>query len=368
MSEDRAPETAGADPVPPAPPPAPPAPMTAPQAVGVTPVWSRIGTGLNPAMMVALAALLLSAWQWTTSQRDTARLQTELARRLAGAEAAGNEVRSGSDRMRNDLRDLESRLGLMEAKLIESQNQRLALESLYQELARNRDEWVLAEIEQLLIAANQQLQLAGNVRSALIALEAADKRLAQADRPGLLSLRRVIARDIERLKTAPALDVPGLTLKLDNLIAGVDALPLAAEQRPRETPEPRPGAGGAWERFAREVLGDLRDMLRIRVADSREVPLLAPEQVFFLRENLKLKLLSARLALLSRNEPGFRADARTAEQWLGQHFDPKARAVANAQGLLRQLAASDLTVQLPDIGESLQAVRTQAAGRRSGLR
>jgi uroporphyrin-3 C-methyltransferase len=334
----------------------------------VPPLWSRIGTGLNPAMMVALVALALSIWQWATAERDAARLQTELARRLATAEAAGNEVRSGSDRMRNDLRDLESRLGLMEAKLIESQNQRLALESLYQELARNRDEWVLAEIEQLLIAANQQLQLAGNVRSALIALEAADKRLAQADRPGLLSLRRVISRDIERLKTAPALDVPGLTLKLDNLIASVDSLPLAAEQRPRETVEARPGTGGTWDRFAREVLVDLREMLRIRVADSREVPLLAPEQAFFLRENLKLKLLSARLALLSRNEPGFRADARTAEQWLGQHFDPKVRTVANAQGLLRQLAASDLTVQLPDIGESLQAVRTQAAGRRSGLR
>jgi uroporphyrin-3 C-methyltransferase/uroporphyrinogen III methyltransferase/synthase len=116
------------------------------------------------------------------------------------------------------------------------------------------------------------------------------------------------------------------------------------------------------------VLIDLREMLRIRIADSREVPLLAPEQAFFLRENLKLKLLSARLALLSRNEPGFRTDARTAEQWLGQHFDTRARPVANAQGLLRQLAASDLTVQLPDIGESLQAVRTQAAGRRSGLR
>jgi uroporphyrin-3 C-methyltransferase len=332
------------------------------------PVWSRIGTGFNAAMMVALAALLLSAWHWATAQRDAARLQTELARRLAGAEAAGSEIRSGSERMRNDLRDLESRLGLVEAKLIESQNQRLALESLYQELARNRDEWVLAEIEQLLIAANQQLQLAGNVRSALIALEAADKRLAQADRPGLLSLRRVIARDIERLKTTPALDVPGLTLKLDNLIATVDSLPLAAEQRPRETAGQRPDTGGAWERFVREVLVDLQEMLRIRVADSREVPLLAPEQVFFLRENLKLKLLSARLALLSRNEPGFRTDARTAEQWLGQHFDPKARAVANAQGLLRQLAASDLTVQLPDIGESLQAVRTQAAGRRSGLR
>lgn len=341
-----------------APPPAPPA----------VPMWSRVATGLNPAMVIALAALALAIWQWTATQRDSVKLQTELARRLADMEASGKEVRLTSERVRNDVRDIESRIGVMEAKLIESQNQRIALESLYQELARNRDEWVLAEIEQMLIAANQQLQLAGNVKSALLALEAADKRLAQADRPGLLSLRRVIARDVERLKTAPILDVPGLALKLDNLIAAVDELPLAADQRPATPVSPRPVADDAWNRFLKEVWFDLKEMLRIRIADSREVPLMSPDQAYFVKENLKLKLLSARLALLSRNEPGFRADSRTAEQWLRQHFDPGAKSVVNAQTLLRQFGASDLSVQLPDIGESLQAVRTQSAGRRGGLR
>lgn len=344
--------------------PQPSSPSTVRSPLPATPlVWSRVVGGVNPAMVVAIVALLLAGWQWTTSQKESATLQAELARRLAEAETIGKETRLIADQVRNSLRDVESRMGLMEARLIETQNQRIALEALYQELARNRDEWVLSEIEQILVTASQQLQLAGNVRTALIALEAADKRLAQADRPGLLGLRRVLARDIERLKSAPFVDVPGMTLKIDNVIAGVSGFPLASEQRPSASSSPRPpAADGAWTRLASEALQDLRDLLRIRVAETREVPLLAPEQAYFLRENLRLKLLSARLALMARDEPAFRADLRTAADWLTQYFDTSVKPVANAAGLLKQYGNAELAIQIPDIGDSLQAVRARAAG------
>src|SRR6185503_14909057 len=121
------------------------------------------------------------------------------------------------------------------------------LESLYQELARNRDEWQLAEIEQVLAIAQQQLQLSGNVRAALLALQLAESRLSRADRPQFLPVRRALTRDIDRLKSLPTLDVPGLSLALDRLVASVDALPLAFEERV-ERPAPakaaKPGAGG----------------------------------------------------------------------------------------------------------------------------
>lgn len=351
MSEESRPEEA----------PAPaPAPTAAPPAAmpPVEPPWQRAARALSPAMVVAVVALLLALWQWTTAQRDATRLQTDLARRIAEIETVNKETRLVAEQMRNTVRDLDSRLGLMEAKLIESQSQRIALESLYHELARNRDEWVLAEIEQILVTANQQLQLAGNVRSALIALEAADKRLAQADRPGLLNLRRVINRDIDKLRAAPSADVPGMTLKLDNLIAGIDDMPLAAEQRPAGAPPVRPREGDASTRLLREIWQDLKDLLRVRVAQTPQVPLLAPEQAYFVRENLKLKLLSARLALLARDEVAFRADTRMAMQWLGSHFDTTQKPVANGQTLLRRFADAELAIQLPDIGESLEAVRS----------
>src|SRR5918911_1014816 len=112
---------------------------------------------------------------------------------------------------------------LLDARLAEWQSQQLALEALYQELSRNRDEWQLAEIEQVLAIASQQLQLARNVRAALLALQLAEARLARADRPQFVPIRRALARDIERLKTLPVLDLPGMSMRIDTLAAQVES-------------------------------------------------------------------------------------------------------------------------------------------------
>jgi uncharacterized protein HemX len=270
-----------------------------------------------------------------------------------------------ADQVRNTVRDVESRMGLLEARLIETQNQRVALEAMYQELARNRDDWVLAEIEQIVVAASQQLQLAGNVAAALTALEAADKRLAASDRPYLIPLRRVLTRDIDRLRRLPAVDVPGLTLRLDTLVAAIDTLPLAADRRPPATP-PRPDAkpaAGFWKRLGSEAWSDVRDLLRIRSVTGPEAPLLPPEQAYFVRENLRLKLLSARLALLARDELAFRNDLKAASRWIDQQFDTGAAAVGEVNRQLKLLGGADTNLRLPDLADSLEAVRSQRAVR-----
>ena len=341
-----------------------PPPEGLPPAPAGEPIWTRIARQVSPAMLIAIAALALAVWQWADARREATLLQGDVARRLGEMEAGNRDARALAEQGRNSLRDVESRMGMLEARLIETQNQRVALESLYEELARNRDEWVLAEIEQILVTASQQLQLAGNVRAALIALEAADQRLARADRPYLIPLRRIINRDADRLRALPAVDVPGLTLKLDNLVAAIDALPLASEQRP-SAPPPHPDAAptGFWARLGGEALRDMKDLLRIRVADLPEAPLLAPEQAYFVRENLKLRLLSARLALLARDETAFRADLRLAAKWLGQQFDTSGKAGSNALTVLEQLGDSEVGMRLPDIADSLRAVQSQRTTR-----
>src|SRR6185369_14680145 len=139
--------------------------------------------------------------------------------------------RSAGRQAQEGLRDAQAKIGALEQRLTESQSQQLALEALYQELSRNRDEWQLAEIEQVLAIARQQLQLSGNVRAALLALQLAESRLARADRPQFLPVRRALARDIERLRAVPGLDLSGISLKLDSLVAAVDSLPLAFDER-----------------------------------------------------------------------------------------------------------------------------------------
>lgn len=333
-------------------------PQPLPPAPG-SPIRQKLQKHLNVPTVVALVALVIVVWQWSDARREASQLQGDLAKRVSELDETGRDARLTADQVRNTLRDVESRMGMLEARLMETQSQRIALEALYQELARNRDEWVLAEVEGILTTAAQQLQLAGNVRAALIALEAADKRLARADRPSLIPLRKVINADIDRLKALPAVDVPGLTLKLDNLVVAVDSFPLAADGRPEEPAAGAPAAtGGFWARLSGEYWRDLKELLRVRVVDSPEVPLLAPEQAYFLRENLKLKLLSARLALLARDEATFRADLKTANKWLGVYFDGKSKSVANATATLKQLGESELALKLPDLADSLEAVRS----------
>jgi uroporphyrin-3 C-methyltransferase len=311
------------------------------------------------ALLLAAAACALLAWQWFDARERLRVLQQDTARRLAEVEASSRETRLLAGRSSDGVRDVESRLGQLEARMVETQNQRLALEALYREMSSSRDEWTLAEVEQALLIANQQLQLAGNVKAALIAMETADARLARLDRPQLTQLRRTINRDIERLKAAPHVDVTGMALRLDRIAASVEVLPLAMEGRPSRQEAPAAQApAGFWARLWKETAQDLRDLVRIQNSQRPEPPLLAPAQAYFLRENLKVRLLGARLALLARDEPGFRTDLKAASDWIARYYDANDKEVAAALATLRQLAQSEVSIDVPDVSASLEAARS----------
>lgn len=323
-----------------------------------------------PLFVVAVIALGLLGWQWYDSREQLLTVREELARRLAEGDLRNKEAQAMALEARQTVRELTTRLEVVEGGLAESQHQQVALEALYQQLSRSGDEWALAEIEQILTIAAQQLQLAGNVRAAILALESADARLQRIDRPQLAPLRKVIERDLERLRVAPHVDVVGLTLKLDQLIGAVDALTLAMEQRPPPSAPVAPmvGEDSMIMRFAREIWQDLRSLVRIQTIDRPEVPLLDPGQAFFLRENLKLRLLSARVALLQRDERTFRADLGTAARWLERYFDENDPNRAATLAALRQLGATSIGVELPDIAPTIAAVRDYKLTRERALR
>jgi len=307
---------------------------------------------------VALAAGLATLF-WLDARSRIGATQEEVARRLRDIEADAREARSIARQSQEAVRDAHVKVAQLESRLAESQSQQLALEALYQELSRNRDEWQLAEIEQVLAIASQQLQLAGNVRAALLALQLAEARLAKSDRPQFLPLRRALARDIERLKALPVLDVAGMSARIDGMVAAVDSLPLAFDERSE-----RPAAAakdvpdkGFWSRLGSEVWGELRQLVVIRQVGSNEAPLLPPPQAYFLRENLRLRLLNARLSLLTRDEAGYREDLRAAQTWIQRYFDVRSKQAADASAQLKQLSATSISFEMPTISESLESVR-----------
>ena len=310
--------------------------------------------------LIVLGAVVTALWLDTRGRIGAT--QEELARRLRDIEAESREARSLARQAQEALREAQAKLGALETRLAESQSQQVALEALYQELARNRDEWQLAEIEQVLAIAQQQLQLSGNVRAALLALQLAENRLSRADRPQFLPVRRALTRDIERLKSLPALDVPGLSLALDRLVAAVDALPLAFDERVERSAAAKAAAPAAAEegflaRLGGEVWKELRQLVVVRKVESPEPPLVPPPQAYFLRENLKLRLLNARVSLLTRDEAGYREDLRVAQRWIQRYFDARAKPSQSALAQLKQLSSASISFEPPSIADSLEAVR-----------
>ena len=314
------------------------------------------------AWVAILIAIALAALGWYDARRRIDATQSEVAHRLRDVEAQARAARSLAEQAQESVRESQAKLGQLDSRLGELQSQKQALESLYQDLSRNRDEVQLAEIEQVLTIASQQLQLSGNVHAALLALQFADNRLARADRPQLLPVRRAIAHDIERLTAAPALDLPGLSLRIDNLVDAVDGLPLAFDERAAPAPASPVPAGadgeGFFARLGAQVWSELRKLVVLRKVESPAPPLLPPSQSYFLRENLRLRLLNARLSLLMRDQAGYRGDLRAAQAWVRAYFDLHARRTEDMLAQLEQLSSISLDLQVPNISESLEAVRS----------
>ena len=328
------------------------------------------GAWRNPWLIVALLALTLAGWQWVETRLRLADTQQELARRLSESDALARESRLIAKQAQEQLVMLQEKYGELEAKFAESKSQQATLESLYQDLARGRDEWALAEVEQGVTLAAQQLQLAGNVQGAVLALQSADARLAGTSRPQFIGLRKVLARDLDRLRALPQLDLPAMNVQLESVISAVDTLPLAVDGRPRDERKSAsaPVAAGAasptfWQQLAGDFWDELRGLIRIQRFDRDEPALLAPQQVFFLRENLKLRLLNARLALLAHDQWVFRNELKQALFWLDRYFDGRDPALLAAGRTLKQLSATEINIELPNLNESLSAIRSFKLGK-----
>ena len=336
-------------------------------------------------IVVILLALLLAAQAWS-SRNAIYKLRQEMAKSLQRNELTTTETSALARGVQDQVRDLQAKVGVLENRQVEAQSQQLALEQLYQDLSKSRDEWALSEVEQVLSTASQQLQLAGNVQGALIALANADRSLSRSDKPQFITIRRAIARDTEKLRALPSLDMAGVALRLDNVIAQVDTLPMLADEKPVLPSRPdqpqravaAKGAKGApalpeqpmglaeraqqtWRNWSNEMWTEVRQLIRVRSVEEPAALMVSPSQAYFLRENLKLRLLNARLALLSRNEAAFRADLDAAQEALLKYFDTRARSTQTAQAQLRQVQANNLAIEMPTLSDSLNAVRNYKA-------
>ena len=310
--------------------------------------------------LILVILTVIFVWQWLDGRRAIGDMQQQLAKKIAEMDGGSKANQMLLAQSQDQARDLSAKVLMLETRYAEAQNQRAALENLYDDLSVSRDETALAEVEQMLLIADQQLQLSANVKAALIAMQSADARLQRMNRPAFNGMRKAISQDMDKLRALPSIDITAINFQINNLIASVDDLPLAFQQRlasePVALPQPLQDET-AWQKLLREIWQEARQLVRIENTDSAEIPLLPPNQEFFLRENLKLRLLLARIALLSRDANSYSQELKTAQLWAKRHFGGKAKQNVRMLAGLKKLAAYDISIALPDISPSLQAVR-----------
>jgi uroporphyrin-III C-methyltransferase len=362
---------------------------------------------------VAGLSLFASGLMW----QRLGQTQQEMARRSQDSATQSLEARAVAAQAEELTKELQARLTVAEVRLSEVSLQRSQLEELMLSLSRSRDDNLVQDIESALRLGQQQAQLTGSVQPLLSALQAADQRIGRAAQPRLNPVQRAIARDIERIQGAALADVPSLVLRLDELARQVDEWPVVNEVGPlsrrtgtaeKTTTTGQPGSSvstagsetvtvtassatdtsstatvgessttsalsidgwgmaywrGLWQRVWTDVSRTGRELVQVSRIDQPEAALLAPEQAFFLRENVKLKLLNARLGLLARQLSSAQADVKSVDASLGRYFDTSSPLVSAAQASLSKLREELVVTELPRPEESLAALATAAGGR-----
>jgi len=308
------------------------------------------------ALLIAALALAAAAWSWSDSRERIRDLKTELGRRLAETGKEVSETRLLARNADDAMRQIGEKVAHIESQMATSQQQQLSLEALYKDLSQGRDQWALAEIEQVLLTAAQQLQLAGNVKAAIIALEGADTRLQRLNKPQFTALRRAIAADLANLRAVPSLDEVGASARIEALVARHAGWPLASAQASEAVPAPR--ASSRATDIGQELWSELKRLVQIRRIEGNEAVLLPPDQAYFLRENLRLRLLSARLALLAQDQAAFQADLYAVSTMLNRYFNTRDAGVADALKEIQRLSGLQIAHKLPGIDASLAALES----------
>jgi uncharacterized protein HemX len=350
--------------------------------------WMTIATAA--VALVAVAALVF-AWRADQRVHDTER---ELVRRQQESADRVAEAAMLSRQAQDATRDALAKVALLEARLNEIAVQRDQLEDLIQAVARSRDENLVADIESALRAAMQQAALTGSAEPLVATLKQSDDRLARANQLRLEPVRRAIARDLVRIKAASVADVASLSVKVDEVVRMVDELPLLAAAEPRRdlSGDAAPRGNGArappvapadaaasstegveewiergWNRaghfVADNIWTEIRSLVRITRIEQPEAMLVAPDQAFFLRENLKLRLLNARLALLARQFETAQSDLRWADGAVVRYFDRSSKRTQIADEQLRQVMQQSHQAGVARPDDTLAALAAASAAR-----
>ena len=319
------------------------------------------------ALLLVIALTLGVAWVVREGQakelaltQRMAQLETVAQGKQASQKALENELRTG---LASGLATLKTKEGGELSRLSKS------LESLKAQLAKQqatlarfsgaeRENWLLAEIGHLLRLANQRLVMGADPVAAEALLKSADTVLRGVDDPSLHVVRAAIAKEIAALRALPKVDLEGIYLRLAALMEQADKLVIFQLPKQAERPQPAPASDwqGRLHQGYKAALSKLSDYVIIRRRDVPMQALMDPQWEGLVRQNLRMLLEQAQIALLSDNQAVYVASLKSAQQGVAQ-FQASDEVGAKAISVeITRLQGLTIGIALPDISLSLQAL------------
>ncbi|CAM5401656.1 Uroporphyrin-3 C-methyltransferase OS=Eoetvoesiella caeni OX=645616 GN=DFR37_103342 PE=4 SV=1 [Eoetvoesiella caeni] len=333
-------------------------------------------------LLLIAAALAAAVWY---QQKTFKQAQTALLEQAQSSAATARQAASTAQQALELAQSQSARVDTLKSSQNDAQAQVDSLEQAFQMLTDKGSDLVLInDIDHLVQIANQQLTLSGNAGNAIVALETAQAQLARANRPSLAALQQAINGDVDRLRAVSTIDVAQLSARLDELGALVGSAPLlipddaapgvdtserdAALMAQGSTVATPADPNASWWRRSLDasrqwvaegwsmVRHDLGSLLSVRRVQDSSALLLSPDQAGQLRENLRLRVMTAQLALMMRQPSVWSSEMQVLVKALASHFDTKAVQTQQAQKLAAQLAATSIAVKLPTVNNSMQAL------------
>ncbi|QNF16516.1 heme biosynthesis operon protein HemX [Aeromonas jandaei] len=326
--------------------------MTAQQESQVTPQPTAVVNGSKSrsgAVLGGVAILLalgLTGGLYLHGHKNAVAQQAELAQLKQQLASAMSKIDQSNSKDAEQLAALGQTQQRLQSEMQGLQNRVLDLND------KRPNDWMLAESEYLVRMAGRKLWLEHDLVSAITLLGNADERIAALNDPSLMPIRKALAEDITKLKGMPRIDREGLTLKLAALEDQIELLPLSAVNMPEAKQEQDQAVStnpDEWEsNLKKNWVKFTENFITIRRRDGAVEALLSPQQEFFLRENLKTKLLQAQLAVYREQQSLYEDSIDKAQRWLTQYFDTDNSATHYMQGELDKLKGEQIQISYPE--------------------
>ncbi|WP_394497174.1 uroporphyrinogen-III C-methyltransferase [Shewanella sp. ENK2] len=286
--------------------------------------WVRLSILL--CLIIALAGIGISYLLLIELESQKIELQTQYQQ----TQAISNEVTEALIEPKRRIAELE----------VQQQNDTLAyqqqnqLAKSHQQLQervatlaqRNPNHWMASEAEYLVRMAGRKLWLENDPKTAAGLLKSADDRIEAMKDPTLLPIRRALAHDLAQTNAIKTTDVAGTIYTIDGILNQLDSLPLnrAKAQSAEDLAEQHVITDSLddWQSNLAKTWHSVTDgFITIRKRTTDIEPLLAPNQQWYLIENIRNKLLQAQLALYQHDEVNYRQSIGFARTWIQQYFD-----------------------------------------------